>query len=78
MSNAILLAHGDSKTYSRTLIIGFFLNLILDPWFLYGGFGLPAMGIKGIAWATVLIQGPGSRLPALRRRAQRPCHQPLR
>lgn len=59
MSNAILLAHGDSKTYSRVLIIGFFLNLLLDPWFLYGGFGLPAMGIKGIAWATVLIQAIG-------------------
>lgn len=60
MSNAILLAHGDSKTYSRTLIIGFFLNLILDPWFLYGGLGVPAMGIKGIAWATVLIQALGA------------------
>ncbi len=60
MSNAILLAHGDSKTYGRTLVIGFFLNLILDPWFLYGGFGLPAMGIKGIAWATVLIQALGA------------------
>lgn len=60
MSNAILLAHGDSKTYSRVLITGFFLNLILDPWFLYGGLGLPAMGIKGIAWATVSIQVLGS------------------
>ncbi len=60
MSNAILLAHGDSRTYSRTLVIGFLLNLILDPWFLYGGYGLPAMGIKGIAWATVLIQGLGA------------------
>jgi Na+-driven multidrug efflux pump len=34
----------------------FFLNLILDPWFVYGGLGLPAMGLAGIAWATVLIQ----------------------
>ncbi len=56
MSNAILLAHGDSKTFSKVLITGFFLNLVLDPWFLYGGFGLPAMGIRGIALATVLIQ----------------------
>jgi len=56
MSNAILLAHGDSKTFSKVLIAGFFLNLLLDPWFLYGGFGLPAMGIRGIALATVLIQ----------------------
>ncbi|MFK7818479.1 MAG: MATE family efflux transporter, partial [Planctomycetaceae bacterium] len=56
LSNAILVASGDSKTFSKVLVTGFFLNLILDPWFLYGGFGLPAMGIAGIAWATVLIQ----------------------
>ena len=59
MSNSILLAHGDSKTFGKVLVVGFFLNLILDPWFLYGGFGLPAMGIAGIAWATVLIQAIG-------------------
>lgn len=56
MLNAILLAHGDSKTFGKVLVAGFFLNLILDPWFMYGGFGLPAMGITGIALATVLIQ----------------------
>ncbi|MEM7457117.1 MAG: MATE family efflux transporter [Planctomycetota bacterium] len=59
LSNAILIASGDSRTYSKVLITGFFLNLILDPWFLYGGFGLPAMGISGIAWATVVIQTCG-------------------
>jgi len=59
MSNAILLAHGDSKTFGKVLVAGFLLNLILDPWFLYGGFGLPAMGVSGIAWATVLIQAVG-------------------
>ncbi len=56
MSNAILIAHGDSKTFGKVLVAGFFLNLVLDPWFLYGGFGIPAMGVAGIAWATVLIQ----------------------
>ena len=56
VSNAILIANGDSKTFSKVLIVGFFLNLILDPWFLYGGWGLPAMGVAGIAWATVVIQ----------------------
>jgi len=60
LTNAILIASGDSKTFSKVLVTGFFLNLILDPWFLYGGFGLPAMGIAGIAWATVLIQALGS------------------
>lgn len=59
MSNAILLAHGDSKTFGKVLIAGFLLNLILDPWFLYGGLGIPAMGVPGIAWATVLIQAIG-------------------
>jgi putative MATE family efflux protein len=60
LCNAILVASGDSKTFGIILVCGFFLNLILDPWFLYGGFGLPAMGIAGIAWATVVIQGIGS------------------
>ena len=60
MCNAILLAHGDSKTFGKVLVSGFFLNLIFDPWFLYGGYGLPAMGIKGIAYATILIQILGS------------------
>lgn len=60
MSYSILLAHGDSKTFGKVLVIGFFFNLLLDPWFMYGGFGLPAMGIKGIAYATVLIQVVGS------------------
>ncbi|MEM9280474.1 MAG: MATE family efflux transporter [Verrucomicrobiota bacterium] len=59
MSNAILLAHGDSKTFGKVLIAGFLLNLIFNPWFLYGGFGVPAMGVPGIAWATVLIQALG-------------------
>ncbi len=59
ISNGILLANGDSKTFRNVLIVGFFLNLILDPWFLYGGFGLPPMGIAGIAWATVVIQAMG-------------------
>ena len=59
MSNSVLLANGDSKTYGKVLIAGFFLNLILDPWLLYGGFGMPALGVSGIAWATVTIQALG-------------------
>jgi MATE family, multidrug efflux pump len=51
--NAILLAHGNSKTMRNVLILAFVLNCILDPWFLYGGFGVPAMGLRGIALATV-------------------------
>lgn len=56
LCNGILVAHGDSRTYGQMMVAGFFLNLVLDPWFIYGGAGLPAMGISGIALATVLIQ----------------------
>jgi putative MATE family efflux protein len=58
--NAILNAQGDAKTFRNYLIGGFFLNVILDPWFMYGGFGIPEMGLPGVAWATVLIQLLGS------------------
>lgn len=54
--NAILVSRGDTKTYRNTLIFGFFANLILNPLFIYGFAFIPAMGIKGIALATVLIQ----------------------
>ena len=54
--NGILIAEGDTKTFRNLLILGFFLNLIFDPWFMFGGLGLPAMGLAGVAWATVVIQ----------------------
>ena len=54
--NSILVATGDTKTYRNSLIFGFFANLILNPLFMYGFLFIPAMGIKGIAFATVLIQ----------------------
>ena len=52
----ILLAHGDSTALRNVLVAGFFLNCTLDPWFLWGGFGIPPMGIRGIALATVVIK----------------------
>ncbi len=58
--NAFLQAAGDTRTYRNFLVAGFFLNVILDPWFLYGGFGLPALGFRGIALATILIQLVGA------------------
>jgi len=59
IGNAILNAQGDTTTFRNLLIAGFLMNLALDPWFMYGGMGLPAMGIRGIALATVLIQALG-------------------
>lgn len=54
--NAILIANGDTKSYRNTLIFGFFANLALNPLFIYGFLFIPAMGVAGIALATVLIQ----------------------
>ncbi len=56
MLNSILYALGDTRSFRNFLIAGFLLNILLDPWFIYGGVGLPSMGISGIAAATVLIQ----------------------
>ncbi|NTW22592.1 MATE family efflux transporter [Candidatus Falkowbacteria bacterium] len=54
--SGILSSQGNTKTYRNLLVIGFFLNIIFDPWFIRGGYGLPAMGLAGVAWATVVIQ----------------------
>lgn len=54
--SAILTSQGNTKTYRNLLIVGFFLNVLLDPWFIYGGLGLPAFGFAGVAWATIVIQ----------------------
>ena len=55
-ANAVLIALGDTKSYRNILIIGFVLNVILDPLFIYGFYFIPALGISGVALATVLIQ----------------------
>lgn len=58
--NAILNASGDTRSFRNFLIGGFFLNLVLDPWLLFGGLGLPPLGLPGIAAATVLVQLAGN------------------
>ncbi len=58
--NGVLNAAGDTKSFRNFLVVAFLLNLIYDPWFIYGGLGLPALGLTGIAWATVFIQAMGS------------------
>jgi putative MATE family efflux protein len=64
--NSTLTAQGDTKTFRNWLIIGFFLNIVFDPWFIYGGLGFPALGLPGVAWATVVIQVMGSIYMGLR------------
>lgn len=58
--NAILTAQGNTKPFRNFLVLGFFLNIILDPVLIFGWFGIPKLGTVGIALATVIIQGIGS------------------
>lgn len=57
--NASLNSRGDTRTYRNFLVAGFFLNVLMDPWFMYGGLGVPAMGVGGIGFSTVVIQAMG-------------------
>jgi len=54
--NAVLSAIGDLKAFRNILIVAFFLNIVLNYWFVHGGLTLEAMGIRGIALATVIIE----------------------
>lgn len=60
MFHAALSAQGDTRPFRNFLILGFLLNIMLDPWFIYGGFGVPALGIAGVGLATAMIQGIGA------------------
>lgn len=54
--NASLVSRGDTKSYRNVLIFSFFLNIFLNPLFIYGFYVVPAMGISGIALATIVSE----------------------
>jgi len=58
--NGALNAQGDTKSYRNVLIFSFFLNIFLNPLFIWGYGIVPAYGIKGLAIATVISQSVGT------------------
>ena len=54
--NGTLNAQGDTKSYRNVLIFSFFLNIFLNPLFIWGYGIVPAFGISGLAIATVISQ----------------------
>jgi len=58
--NGTLNAQGDTKSYRNVLIFSFFLNIFLNPLFIWGYGFVPAFGIAGLAIATVISQSIGT------------------
>ncbi len=54
--NGTLNAQGDTKSYRNVLIFSFFLNIFLNPLFIWGYGFIPGFGIAGLAIATVISQ----------------------
>lgn len=54
--NGAMRAKGDTKSASLIMMVAAITNVILDPIFIYGYFGAPALGMKGAAVATVIAR----------------------
>jgi len=57
--NSALSAQGTTWVYRNFLIAGFVANVALNPLLMWGWAGLPALGVGGIALATVIVQMGG-------------------
>ena len=58
----LLQATGRTMLTMYSQAFGAIINIILDPILIHGWLGLPAMGIAGAAWATVIGQWSGALL----------------
>lgn len=52
----LLQATGRSMYSTTAQIVGAVINIILDPIMIYGLLGVPALGVAGAAWATIIGQ----------------------
>jgi len=56
IGNSILRGEGNTFYPMLALILGAVINIILDPFLIYGLWIFPEMGIKGAAYATVIAR----------------------
>jgi len=60
--NDLLIASGDSRVASFSMMLGLAVNVVMDPLFIFGFGPLPGMGIAGAALATIIAQSIGTIL----------------
>ena len=49
-------SQGDNRTVTWLFAISTTINAALDPLLIFGGFGIPAFGVRGAAYATIISQ----------------------
>lgn len=52
--NSVLRANGDTNSPSKIMALGGMINVILDPFLIFGVGSFEGLGISGAAWATVV------------------------
>ena len=57
LANSALQASGNTVVPMAAMLAANVFNLALDPLFIFGWGPVPALGVAGAAWATVLAQG---------------------
>lgn len=57
---AIMRGYGDTKTPMYVMFVSVAINLLLDPFLIFGWGPFPALGIEGAALATVVARGVGT------------------
>lgn len=56
IGNSVLQAFGNTVVPMYAMVMSNLINLVLDPLFIFGWLGLPRMGVRGAAWATVIAE----------------------
>jgi putative MATE family efflux protein len=56
VAGSLLRATGDARIPSLTMVLSAVVNVVLDPILIFGFGPVPAMGMEGAAWATLIAR----------------------
>ena len=56
LTRQLVQGNGIMRPATWVILFGNLANLITDLWWVYGGLGVPALGVAGAAWSTLLVQ----------------------